>query len=63
MTSVRKHQYDFTRSKCANKENEASNGKPMVMTKSSSGFDSAFDWADKEAINQRRKLRLLEVSQ
>lgn len=63
MTSVRKHECDFTRGKSANKENELSNGKQNLMTKSSSGTDSAFDWAEKEAITQQRKLRLLEVSQ
>ncbi|XP_031625721.1 titin homolog isoform X2 [Contarinia nasturtii] len=63
MTSITKHQYDFTNGKCANKENVLSNGKQSEVTKSSSGIDSNFDWAEKEAISQQRKLRLIQVRQ
>lgn len=62
MTSITKHQYDIPKTNCANKENESSNGKRSEVTKSSSGIDSNFDWAKREAISQQRKLRLIEVS-
>ena len=62
MSSITKHQYDFTNGKCANKENVSTNGKPSEVRKSSSGIDSNFDWAEKQAISQQRKLRLLQVT-
>lgn len=62
MTSTTKQYYDFPIGKCANKENESTNGKRNELsTKSSSGIDSNFDWTQKEAIHQQRKLRLVEV--
>lgn len=63
MSSITKHQYDFTNGKCANKENvSTTNGKRSEVTKSSSGIDSNFDWAEKQAISQQRKLRLIQVT-
>lgn len=63
MSGTIKHQYDFPIGKCANKENEATNGKRNgLSTKSSSCIDSNFDWTQKEAIRQQRKLRLVEVN-
>lgn len=63
MTSITKHQNDFTNGKSANKENVSSNGKQQseVTIKSSSGIDSNFDWAEKQAISQQRKSRLIQV--
>lgn len=58
MTSITKHQSDFENAKCANKENESTNGK---IRKPSYSVDSTFDWTKKEAINKQRKLRLVEV--
>ncbi|XP_055294791.1 uncharacterized protein LOC129564663 [Sitodiplosis mosellana] len=63
MSSITKHQYDFTNGKCANKENVSTNGKRSEVKKSSSGIDSNFDWAEKQAISQQRKLRLIQVRQ
>lgn len=59
MTSITKHQFDLKNGKCANKENETTNGR---LTKSSSGIDSVFDWTKKKAITEQRNLRLVEVS-
>lgn len=62
MTSTTKHYNDDPIGKCANKENESTNGKRNELsTKSSSGIDSNFDWTQKQAIHQQRKLRLVEV--
>lgn len=63
MTSTTKHYYDdYPIGKCANKENESTNGKRNELsTKSSSGIDSNFDWTKKQAIHQQRKSRLVEV--
>lgn len=58
MTSITKHHCDFENAKCANKENESTNG---ILKKPSYSVDSTFDWTKKEAINQQRKLRLVEV--
>lgn len=62
MTSTPEHYYDDSIGKCANKENESTNGKRNELsTKSSSGIDSNFDWTKKQAIHQQRKSRLVEV--
>lgn len=62
MSNASEHQHRFTSGKCSNKENESSNGRRIEVTKSSSGIDSNFDWAKKEAIHQQRKARLIEVT-
>lgn len=62
MSNISEHRHRFTNGECANKENELSNGKRIEVTKSSSGIDSNFDWAKKEAIHQQRKLRLIQVT-
>lgn len=60
MKSIRKSQNDLV--KYANKENESVNGKRTQVTKSSSSVDSSFNWAKRHAIDQQRKLRLIEVT-
>lgn len=58
MANITKHHNDFTNGKCANNENVSANGKRCELRSST----SCFDWAEKEAINQQRKLRLVQVN-
>lgn len=55
-------QYEFPNGKYANKENESNDKRNDVTKPSCSGGESKFDWAEKQAIHQQRKLRLIQVT-